>query len=105
MHQIERRFSEQRPRLFGFLAVTLAIVLGFVGRHSIASGIPFIWLLLLTGLGIIGAFYIAFGVRAHRWFMMRSIQDRLSWKQVCTDVSLGLLIYFSATLFDWLLCR
>ncbi len=105
MHQTERRFSEHRPRLFEFLAVTLAIVLGLLGWDFIISAIPFIWILLLTGSVIIGAFYIAFGFSAHRWFMMRSIQDRLSWKQVCLDVSLGLFIYISASLLDWILRR
>ena len=101
MHRTERSFLERRPRLFG-LAVTLAIVLGLLGWHFIASRIPFPWILSLVGYGIIGAFYIAFGFNFHRWFTMRSFPDKLSWKQLCLDVSLGLFIYVSASLLDWI---
>ena len=105
MDQSVRRFSEQWPRFYGFVALVLAIILGFLGWHFVVPGIPFIWILLLTGFGIMGALYLSFGFSAHRWFMMRPIRDRLSWKQICLDVSLGLLIYVSARLLDSLLNR
>jgi len=105
MHSIIRRFSERMPRLYGFLSLISAIILGLLEKHFIASGIPFICILVLTGLGVVGALYIAFGLNARRWLIARSIQDRLSWKNVCLDVSFGLFIYILASFLDWILRR
>jgi len=45
MHSIIRRFSERMPRLYGFLFLISAIILGLLEKHFIASGIPFICIL------------------------------------------------------------
>jgi hypothetical protein len=109
MHSIVKNFCERRPRFYGFIILTLAVVLGLLfdwfSQHFFASGIHMLSLLGLTSLGVIGAFYFAFGHNANRWFAKRSIQDRLSWKQVCLAVGLGLFIYILASLLDWILSR
>ena len=99
MKSIETRFSERRPRLLGFLALSLAVGL-LLGQHFSASRISYPLLLLLTGLAVVGALYIAFGHSFHRWFLKRTILERLSWRQVCLDVSLGLFICISSGLLE-----
>lgn len=93
MKSFERGFPERRPRLFGFLALTSVVIL-LLGQHLSAPRIPYPSFLLVTGLGVVGALYFALGQSFHRWFVKRSILDRLAWQQLCLDVSLGFLFIF-----------
>jgi len=105
MQKIVTKFAERKPRLYGFLILTSAVVLILLVHHFLPSRIASNWIFLPTGMGVIGVCYLAFGLRAHRWFAEPSNRDMLYCKHMHLFASLGVLVYILASFLDWMLSR
>lgn len=84
----------------------VAVGLAFVGRRIAAADIAFLVLILSTGYGVGGIYYLAFGRQAHRWdamFQERCFPAaRLSWRQVCIAIALGFALFCFGGALYWL---
>ena len=109
MHPIVRDFSRNRPRVYGLLALVVALGLAWLGRRVPAPPAAFLLLVLSAGYGVTGAVYLVFGAQAHRWDVRFeetfSPFTRLSWRMALTAIGVALGLSGFAGALYWLLRR
>ncbi len=100
MHPIVRDFIGRRPRLYGLLAMIVALCVAWLGR-IVTEPLFAIYLFVFSSMfGVTGAAYLAFGARVLGWDWYSEAYSSpfstLSWR-----IALGLLLLTG--LLYWLL--
>jgi hypothetical protein len=100
MHPIVRDFIGRRPRLYGLLAMIVALGAAWLGRIVSEPLIAFYLFVFSSMFGVTGAAHLAFGARVLGWDWYSEANSfpfsALSWR-----IALGLLVLTG--LLYWLL--
>jgi hypothetical protein len=106
MLPIIRTFSDKKPRVYGTIALVVAIIIGYFGvwatttrANGILAGTIFFTFALFAGLT--GVLYVAFGRKANDWddkFISTLNPNNIAWKPMLALTSLSLLILITAVM-------
>jgi uncharacterized membrane protein HdeD (DUF308 family) len=99
---IVRRFSERWPRAYGLIMLALGISLAFLSQHIARLPIAFFALFMSVAFGVAGIFYIAFGLKAHRFDVRYAASHSLD-RPTSRDIGLGVVLLAFTGLLFWLL--
>jgi hypothetical protein len=105
MHPVVRDFCERRPRLYGLLAMIVALGVAQVGR-IVSEPLSAFYLFLLSSMFVVtSAAYLVFGARVlgWDWYSEAYLSPFTSWRTALRVIGLALGLLVPTGLLYWLL--
>ena len=97
MHPVVRDFCERRPRLYGLLAMIVALGVAWLGRLVPEPLSAFYLFVLSSMFAVTSAAYLVFGARVLRWdwYSEAYLSPFISWRIALRvmGLALGLLVH------------
>jgi hypothetical protein len=94
MHSIVRNFCERRPRLYGLLAMIMAVGVAQIGR-IVPEPVFAIYLFVFSSMFVVtSAAYLVFGAKVLRWdwYSETYLSPFSSWRVASRVIGLALML-------------
>jgi hypothetical protein len=105
MHSIVRDFCERRPRLYGLLAMIMAVGVAQLGR-IVPEPVFAIYLFVFSSMFVVtSAAYLLFGAKVLRWdwYSETHLPSFTSWRIALRAIRPGVVVLALTGLLYWLL--